>query len=108
MQLTSALVAFLGATSIALPTANFNTPRQLGALTQPLTTIFTQVGKHVPPAIAKLSGTPAKPAKPPKTPTAPTNGTAAATAKPAAKPPAKKPDSGLGALSGIIGGIAKE
>ncbi|TRX92475.1 hypothetical protein FHL15_006642 [Xylaria flabelliformis] len=76
MQLLGSLVAILAATSIASPTSN--TPRQVDAVG----VILSQVGKQVPPALARLQGLGGDKGKP-------TNGTKTA----------KKPDGPLGPLS---------
>ncbi|KAJ2989868.1 hypothetical protein NUW58_g3242 [Xylaria curta] len=60
MQPLSSLIALLAATIIALPAPM--APRQLGGLpglgaaAGPITTILSQVGKHVPGAVGKLQG----------------------------------------------------
>ncbi|KAI1108940.1 hypothetical protein F5Y14DRAFT_56191 [Nemania sp. NC0429] len=98
------IVAFLAATSVAVPVTN--TPRQLpvvGGLMAPVTGALSQAGKTLPPTVERVETSlhpdekknatqPAKPAAAAATPAA----------KAAAKPASK---SGLSGLTGILGGI---
>ncbi|KAI1203241.1 hypothetical protein F5X97DRAFT_318836 [Nemania serpens] len=89
------IVAFLAATSVAVPVTN--TPRQLGALgglTSPVTGALSQAGKTVPPAVERAGDS--------LHPEGKKNATEPATAAKAAKPQSK---SGLSGLTGILGGI---
>ncbi|GAW26322.1 hypothetical protein SAMD00023353_2800410 [Rosellinia necatrix] len=86
------LVAILAATGLAVPISL--TARQLGALggaTSPLSSVLSQVGKHVPSTMQKLE----KPLDPSKKNT--TQPGKNETKKPAAD--------GLGGLTGLLGGL---
>ncbi|KAI1161000.1 hypothetical protein F5B18DRAFT_654069 [Nemania serpens] len=103
------IVAFLAATSVAVPITN--TPRQLGALgglTSPVTGALSQAGKTVPPAVERAgSSFHPEPKKEVAQPITQAAKNATETPAPVAKPAAVKPKSasGLGGLTGILGGI---
>ncbi|KAJ8123951.1 hypothetical protein ONZ43_g216 [Nemania bipapillata] len=81
------IIAFLAATSVAVPISSSG----LGGATSPLTTVLAQAGKQVPPAMQRIQDS----LHPKKNNTAP--------GKPG-KPAEKKSDP-LGGLTGLLGGI---
>ncbi|KAI0115862.1 hypothetical protein GGR51DRAFT_555738 [Nemania sp. FL0031] len=113
-SLIVSIVAFLAATSVAVP---INEPRQLPGLS-PVTSVLSQVGKQVPPAITRagdsLSPKKKNDEQPAKNDVQPAkNATQPATQPGKAPPTAQKSKSpldslgslgGLGAVAGLIGG----
>ncbi|KAI1145846.1 hypothetical protein F4825DRAFT_457070 [Nemania diffusa] len=84
-SLLVSIIAILAATTVAVP---ITAPRQLGGATAPLTTVLSQAGKHIPPAMERVGDS----LNPKKNITTP------------GKTTAKKADP-LGGLTGLLGGI---